>query len=356
MNHVPHPSASRPHGHRLPREHPPLPDPRVGVLLLNLGTPDGTGYWPMRRYLKEFLSDRRVIEVNPLLWKFLLNVVILTRRPFSSGAAYASIWNRERDESPLRTITREQSERLATRLQERYGADVAVDWGMRYGNPPVGERLKALAERGCDRILLFPLYPQYSAATTATACDAAFKTLMTMRWQPTLRVVPPYHDDPGYVDALAASIREHLAGLDWQPDAVVASYHGLPQSYFDKGDPYHCHCHKTTRLLREHLDWPDERLQLAFQSRFGKEEWIKPYTVDLVAKLAREGKRSIAVIAPGFSADCVETLEEINEEIREAFEEAGGKRFSYIPCLNAGDAHLDALEGVIARELRGWLE
>lgn len=347
---------SRPGDYRLPDGHPPLPGPRVGVLLTNLGTPDATGYWPMRRYLKEFLSDRRVIEVNRVLWTILLNTVILTRRPFSSGAAYASIWNKERDESPLRTITRAQSDKLAAQLEARFGDRVLVDWGMRYGNPPVGERIEALAAQGCSRILLFPLYPHYSAATTGTACDQAFRALMDMRWQPTLRVVPPYHDDPGYIAALAGSIQAHLAGLDWTPDTVVASYHGLPQEYFDKGDPYHCHCHKTSRLLRAQLGWEDDRLQTAFQSRFGKAEWIKPYTVEHVAALARAGKRDIAVIAPGFAADCVETLEEINEEIREAFEDAGGERFAYIPCLNDGDAHIDALAGIVARETGGWLD
>ncbi len=351
MNKLP---SLRPSAYRLPEGHPPVPGPKVGVLLINLGTPDATSYWPMRRYLKEFLSDRRVIEVNPVLWTVLLNLIILTKRPFSSGEAYESIWDKERDESPLRTITRDQSAKLAARLDARFGDAVAVDWGMRYGNPPVGERIQALADQGCSRILLFPLYPQYSAATTATACDQAFRHLMKMRWQPTVRVVPPYFDDPGYIAALATSIETHLAGLDWTPDTVVASYHGLPQDYFDKGDPYHCQSHKTTRLLRERLGWPEDKLEICFQSRFGKAEWIKPYAVDKVAELAQAGKTSIAMIAPGFSADCVETLEEINEEICEAFEDAGGQRFTYIPCLNDDDAHIDALEAIVLRETTGW--
>ncbi|MGI9434720.1 MAG: ferrochelatase [Geminicoccaceae bacterium] len=338
-----------------PPDHPPVLTPKIGVLILNLGTPDSTGYWDMRRYLKEFLSDHRVIEVNPIFWKILLNVVILTKRPFSSGKAYEQIWNKERNESPLRTITREQSERLAHHFAERFGDEIVVDWGMRYANPTTASKIKALQDQGCQRILLFPLYPQYAAATTGTACDHAFRALMKTRWQPAIRTVPAYHDEPDYIEALARSIQTHLATLDWNPDVVVTSFHGLPKRYLLAGDPYHCQCQKTARLLRERLDWPEDRLQIAFQSLFGKEEWLRPYTVEHVAELARQGKKNLAIIAPGFSADCVETLEEIQEEIREAFEEAGGERFSYIPCLNATDDHIAVLARIIERELGGWL-
>ena len=339
----------------LPPDHPPVLPEKVGVLLMALGTPDSPGYWDMRRYLKEFLSDRRVIEVNPILWTFLLNVVILTKRPFSSGEAYASIWDKERDESPLRTITREQTEKLGAALRERFGDEVVVDYGMRYGNPTTASKIKALQEKGCQRIVIFPLYPQYAAATTGTACDQAFRALMTIRWQPAVRTVPAYHDHPGYIAALANSIRRHLADLDWEPDVVVTSFHGVPKRYLLAGDPYHCQCQKTARLLREALGWPKDKLQIAFQSLFGKEEWLRPYTVEHVAALAENGQKKIAVIAPGFSADCVETLEEIQEEIREAFEEAGGEQFTYIPCLNADDEHIDVLADIAARELSGWV-
>jgi ferrochelatase len=339
----------------LPPDHPPVLTSKIGVLLLNLGTPDSTGYWDMRRYLKEFLSDRRVIEIPPIVWQPLLNLVILTKRPFASGEAYRSVWNKERDESPLRTITREQSDRLGKLLKERFGDDIVVDWGMRYGNPSTAAKINELREQGCQRILLFPLYPQYSATTTATACDQAFRALMKIRWQPAVRTMPAYHDEPGYIEALAQSVERHLAGLDWAPEVLVTSFHGLPKRYLTAGDPYHCHCQKTARLLREHLGWPEEKLQIAFQSLFGRDEWLRPYCVEHVADLARQGKKNIALIAPGFSADCVETLEEIQEEIRAAFEEAGGERFTYIPCLNADDHHIAFLAQIIERELGGWI-
>ena len=275
-----------------PRQHPAVSHGRIGVLLLNLGTPDGTGYWAMRRYLKEFLSDRRVIEINRVVWWLVLNLIVLTRRPFKSGEAYRLIWNKERDELPLRTITRSQAEKIAAGLAK--DPHIEVDWAMRYGNPSVKSRLEALQRKGCDRILLFPLYPQYSAATTGTACDGAFDALKTMRWQPTIRVVPPYYDGPAYIEALAASTRESLAALDFEPEVVLASFHGLPQAYFDKGDPYYCHCVKTTRLLREALGWPEQRLMLTFQSRFGPAEWLKPYTAETIAGLAKSGVKRLA--------------------------------------------------------------
>jgi ferrochelatase len=335
-----------------PKDHPDVAYGRIGVLLVNLGTPDATEYWSMRRYLKEFLSDRRVVEANRLVWWLVLNGIILTLRPKKSGHAYDKIWNRELDESPLRTVTREQAERLVERLDEL--ADVRVDWAMRYGNPSIASGLARLKAEGCERILVFPLYPQYSAATTATVNDKAFEALVPMRWQPAVRTVPPYYDDPVYIGALAASLREGLDKLDFKPETVLASFHGLPQSYFDKGDPYYCHCAKTTRLLRAALSWGDDRLLMTFQSRFGREEWLKPYTDATVERLAREGVKRIAVIAPGFVADCVETLEEIAMQNGDIFRAHGGESFALIPCLNASKHGIDVIEHVVRRELSGW--
>ncbi|MCL5777078.1 ferrochelatase [Limibaculum sp. FT325] len=336
-------------------DHPPVPPARVGLLLANLGTPDGTDYWSMRRYLNEFLSDRRVIEWSPFIWQPILQAIVLTKRPFSSGEAYRGIWNRELDESPLLTITRSQTDKLRRRMEDAFGDSVVVDFCMRYGNPSTDSVIKRMAAQGCERILFFPLYPHYSAATTGTANDHAFRTLMKLRWQPAFRTVPSYHDDPLYIEALARSVERAYAGLDTRPSALVASYHGLPRSYFMKGDPYHCFCQKTSRLMAERLGWQKGEVHTTFQSRFGPEEWLTPYTVEYVAKLAREGHRHIAIMAPGFSSDCVETLEEINEEIRESFEEAGGERFDYIPCLNDDEAHIDMIEGIVRREAQGWL-
>jgi len=338
-----------------PADHPKTPDRRVGVLLMNLGTPEGTDYWSMRRYLKEFLSDRRVIEVPRAIWWPILNGIILTFRPSRSGHAYASIWNRELDESPLKTITRAQAAAIGQTLASRHGSEVIVDWAMRYGQPAIGPAIQRLKDQGCDRILLFPLYPQYSATTTATANDQAFRQLMTMRWQPSVRTVPQYFEHPAYIDALARSVERHYAGLDHTPDMLLVSFHGLPKMYLEKGDPYHCYCVKTARLLRERLGWDESRLRHSFQSRFGKAEWLKPYTDETVAALAGQGIRSIAVIAPGFSADCVETLEEIQGEVKDAFIQAGGERFSYIPCLNDHPDHVALLSAIIERELGGWL-
>lgn len=336
-------------------DHPPVPPARVGILLANLGTPDGTDYWSMRRYLNEFLSDRRVIEWSPLIWQPILQGIVLTKRPFSSGEAYRGIWNRELDESPLLTVTRRQTEKLRRRMEGAFGDSVVVDFCMRYGNPSTDSVIKRMAAQGCERILFFPLYPHYSAATTGTANDQAFRTLMKLRWQPALRTVPSYHDDPAYIDALAKSVERAYVELDTRPTALVTSYHGLPRSYFMKGDPYHCFCHKTSRLLGARLGWEKGAIHTTFQSRFGPEEWLTPYTVEHVARLAREGHKSIAIMAPGFSSDCVETLEEINEEIRESFEEAGGEQFHYIPCLNDDAAHIDMIEAIVRREAQGWL-
>ncbi len=341
------------HPARLPEDHPSVKFGRVGILLINLGTPDGTDYWSMRRYLKEFLSDRRVIEVNPVVWWVVLNAIVLSTRPFTSGEAYRLIWNKEKDESPLRTITRSQCEKIQSAFADH--PDVVVDWAMRYGNPSIKSRLLHLQAQGCDRVILFPLYPQYSAATSGTACDKAFDALKTMRWQPSIRVVPPYYDDPGYIEALAGSVRENIARLDFEPEVVIASFHGLPMEYFQKGDPYHCHCAKTARLLREALGWDEHKLRFTFQSRFGKAEWLQPYTDKTIEELAEEGIKRLAVVTPGFSADCVETLEEIAMQGRESFEEAGGEHYALLPCLNDTEASIAMLSNILRRELQGWI-
>lgn len=327
--------------------------PKVGVLLVNLGTPDGTEYAPMRRYLREFLSDRRVIETPRPIWYPILYGIVLNTRPSKSGANYRKIWNMERNESPLRTYTRSQAEKLAARLADI--PNVVVDWGMRYGNPSTEEAVRQLLDRGCERIVMFPLYPQYSATTTATASDALFQALMKLRAMPSIRTVPAYYDEPVYIDALANSIISHLATLDFEPEVVIASYHGIPKSYADKGDPYPAQCLETTRLLRERLGWGDRKLISTFQSRFGREEWLQPYTDKTVEKLAREGVKSIAAFNPGFSVDCLETLEEIAGENAEIFHHAGGKNFSHIPCLNDSPDGMAVIEEITRRELSGWI-
>ena len=346
-------NAQRP-AHAAP-DHPALPGERVGVLLANLGTPDGYDYWSMRRYLSEFLSDRRVIDYSPWLWQPLLQTVILTKRPFTSGAAYKSIWNEAENESPLLTITKAQTAKIADAMQARFGDAVMVDYCMRYGNPSTESKVRALTEAGCRKILFFPLYPQYAGATSATANDAFFNALQKETWQPVARTVPPYFDRSDYIDALAQSIERGYAQAEQRPEILLCSYHGVPQRYLTQGDPYHCQCQKTTRLLKERLGWDDTEIMTTFQSKFGPEEWLQPYTVEEVARQAKAGKKRIAVCAPAFSADCIETLEEINEEIKESFEHAGGESFTYIPCLNDDPAHIQALSNVIEENLRGWL-
>jgi ferrochelatase len=331
---------------------PPVTSGRIGVLLVNLGTPDATDFWSMRRYLREFLSDKRVIEENSLLWKLVFNGIILTLRPRAKGRDYDTIWNREQNESPLKTITRSQSDRLAAAIDNDR---IVVDWAMRYGNPSMASRIEALAAQGCERLLIVPLYPQYAAATTATVCDEAFRKLMTMRRQPALRVAAPYHDDPVYIEALASSLRSELAKLPFEPDIILASFHGIPRDYADKGDPYPEHCAITTRLLREAFGYDERKLMLTFQSRFGRAEWLQPYTDKTVEALAKSGVKNLAIITPGFSADCLETLEEIAVENGDIFKEHGGLKFAAIPCLNDSEPGMAVIRNVVARELQGWV-
>lgn len=337
----------------LPDGHPVVPKPKIGVLIANLGTPDGHDYWSMRRYLNEFLSDKRVIDIPNWKWQPLLQGIILTKRPFTSGKNYRLIWNTEANESPLLTITKAQLAKLRVAAEAQWGDEVMVEFCMRYGNPSTTSVVDRMVKAGCDRILFFPLYPQYAGATTATANDQFFRALMAQKWQPASRTAARYFDRPDYIDALAQSVDRTLDGRI--PQRLVASYHGMPQRYLMEGDPYHCQCQKTSRLLRERLGWPEGAIDTTFQSVFGREEWLKPYTVKHVAELARSGVTDIAVISPAFSADCIETLEEINGEIREAYEHAGGKDFTYIPCLNDDDAHIDVLMSVIADNLGGWV-
>jgi ferrochelatase len=327
---------------------------RIGVLIANLGTPDATDFWSMRRYLKEFLSDKRVIEENSLTWKLVFYGIILTLRPRAKGRDYDSIWNRERNESPLKTITRSQSEKLAALLSS-VDDKIDVAWGMRYGNPSVGSAIDELAAKGCDRILFMPLYPQYAAATSATACDAVFAHLMTMRYQPALRVAPPYYAEPVYIQAVADTIRDELRKLSFKPDIILASFHGIPRDYADKGDPYPEQCLETTRLLREALGYDESQFRLTFQSRFGKAEWLQPYTDKTVEALAKSGVKNLAIVTPGFSADCLETLEEIAVENGDIFKHGGGENFAAIPCLNDSEPGMRVIREVVLSELKGWV-
>ncbi|MDI1267010.1 MAG: ferrochelatase [bacterium] len=332
---------------------PAVQPERVGVLLVNLGTPDTADTRGIRVYLKEFLSDPRVIEDQGLLWKLILNGIILRVRPRRKVRDYQKIWNTERNESPLKTITRAQSEKLAASIADH--DHVVVDWAMRYGNPSMRSRIEALTAQGCDRILVVPLYPQYSAATSATVCDEAFRVLSGMRAQPTLRVTPPYYEDPDYIEALAVSINAHLATLPFQPELIVASFHGMPQKYVDKGDPYQAQCVATTEALRKRMGLDATKLLLTFQSRFGFDEWLQPYTDKTIEKLAKDGVKRIAVVTPGFSADCLETLEEIAEENAEIFKHNGGEQFAAIPCLNDSEPGMDVIRQLVLRELQGWI-
>lgn len=330
-----------------PPNHPQISTRRIGVLLVNLGTPDGPDTRSVRRYLAEFLSDPRVIEIPRLIWQPILRGAILTTRPKQSAHAYQQVWRE--DGSPLAAITRAQ----AAALDGTLGTGVMVDWAMRYGNPAIADRLRAMKDAGCDRILLAPLYPQYCAATTATANDRAFAEMATMRWQPAVRTLPPYHDDPAYIGALKQSVEASLAELDFIPDALIASFHGMPQRTLELGDPYHCHCQKTARLLGDAMG---RELTVTFQSRFGRAKWLGPATDATLVELAQQGTRRVAIFAPGFSADCLETLEELAIRGRDSFVEAGGERFAYLPCLNDRVTGIDMLRIILCRELAGWID
>lgn len=334
-----------------PEGHPPIVQGKIGVLLVNLGTPDGTDYWSMRRYLSEFLSDRRVIELNPLLWQPILQGPILTFRPSKSGEAYKKVWMEEG--SPLLVYTRRQADRLAARIGSE---NLLVDFAMTYGNPSIASKLERLHDEGCERIAVIALYPQYSGTTSASVYDRSFRALGDMRWQPAIRTAAPFFDHPAYIEALAGSIQDHVAGLDFEPERVLMSYHGIPKAYLDKGDPYHCHCHKTTRLVSEKLGWDNDFAMTTFQSRFGPTEWLQPYTDKTLEALPAEGVKKIAVVSPAFISDCLETLEEIAMEGRDTFLEAGGTHFSVVPCLNDSERAIDVIETVARRELAGWID
>ena len=323
-------------------KHPKINFGKTGVLLVNLGTPDSTSWWDIRKYLKEFLSDKRVIEVNPILWKIILNLFILTFRTSKTAHAYRQIWMKDINESPLRFYTKLQAEKLNKKIGNE---KIIIDFAMRYGNPSIRSRLRILHEKGCENIVVLPLYPQYAAATTATVCDEIYRNLMKMRWQPSLQIIPHYESEILYIESLVKSIRKKILEINWKPDLIVASYHGIPKSYFDKGDPYQCYCQKTSRLIKEKFN--DVPLETTFQSRFGPQEWLKPYTDKTLEALPNGGKKNILVICPGFSSDCVETLEEINIQGRDSFFQHGGKNFDLIPCLNDNDDHINLFEKLV---------
>ena len=344
----------------IPSDHPTLPrHAKTGILLVNLGTPDGTDYKSMRRYLDQFLSDKRVVEVPRVLWWLLLNGIILNTRPQKSGEAYDRIWLKDDpDGSPLRKYTRLQAEFLSEEMKDHVDANrVHVTYAMRYGQPSIPDRLKELKDAGCNRLLVVPLYPQYAAATTATVNDEVFKWMLDQRWQPAVRTVAPWHDHPQYIDALAESVRSNLKfkSKPKKDQHLLVSFHGIPQRYFVQGDPYHCHCMKTARLLREKLGWDEDRYHVAFQSRFGREPWIKPYTDETIEHLAHDGVENLAIMAPGFAADCLETLEELNMEGREEFIDNGGKNFTYIPCLNADATGMALIKTLVDENMGGWI-
>jgi ferrochelatase len=326
--------------------HPDIKFGKTGVLLINLGTPDSTNWWDIRRYLKEFLSDTRVIEINPVLWQIILNLFILNFRPSKTAHAYKKIWLKDVNESPLRYYTKNQAEKLQ---QELVGENIIVNFAMRYGNPSIKSKLTELKKNGCENIIILPLYPQYAAATTATVCDEVYRTLMKMRWQPSLQIVPHYESAPLYVSALVKSIEKKIENISWKPDLIIASYHGIPKKYFDKGDPYHCYCHKTTRLIKEKFSKIE--IQTTFQSRFGPQEWLTPYTDKTLESLSAKGIKNLLVICPGFASDCVETLEEINILGRETFLKNGGEKFDFIPCLNDSSEHIKLFENLVKKYL-----
>jgi ferrochelatase len=325
-------------------DHPKVKFGKTGVLLINLGTPDSTRRWDIRKYLKEFLSDRRVIEVNPIVWQIILNTFILTLRPSKTAHAYKKIWRKESNESPLLYYTRKQAQKLKNKIGNE---NLVVDFAMRYGNPSIRLKLHLLKEEGCENIIILPLYPQYAAATTATVCDEVYRTLMKMRWQPSLQIIPHYESNPTYINALTESIKKKVQSINWKPDLIISSYHGIPKKYFDKGDPYHCYCQKTTRLMKEEYSVID--IQTTFQSRFGPQEWLTPYTDKTIESLPGKGVKNLLVICPGFASDCVETLEEIDIQGRESFLKNGGENFDLIPCLNDSSDHINLFENLVRK-------
>ena len=328
------------------RDHPEVRFGKTGVLIINLGTPDSTSWWDIRKYLKEFLSDRRVIEVNPIVWQLILNLFILTFRPSKTAHAYKQIWRKETNESPLLYFTKSQASKLENKIGTK---NVIINFAMRYGNPSIKSRLYEMKEQGCENIIVLPLYPQYAAATTATVCDEVYRCLMKMRWQPSLQIIPHYESDPLYINAIVASIEKKIREINWKPDLILASYHGIPKSYFDKGDPYHCYCHKTTRLIKEKFSKTE--IQTTFQSRFGPQEWLTPYTDKTLENLPTRGIKKLLVVCPGFASDCVETLEEINIQGRESFLSNGGENFDLIPCLNDDTSHIELFEKLVKKYL-----
>ncbi len=326
------------------KDHPKVKFGKTGVLIINLGTPNSTSWWDIRKYLKEFLSDKRVIEVNPIIWQIILNLFILTFRPSKTAHAYKKIWRKETNESPLLFFTRSQASKLSSKIGSE---KIIIDFAMRYGSPSIKSRLNQLKEKGCEHIVVLPLYPQYAAATTATVCDEVYRSLMNMRWQPSLQIIPHYESEPKYIDALVESVEKKIKEINWKPDLIISSYHGIPQSYFDKGDPYQCYCQKTTRLMREKFN--SIEIKTTFQSRFGPQAWLKPYTDKTLESLPKNGIKNLLIICPGFASDCVETLEEINMAGRETFMNNGGKNFDFIPCLNDSPQHIDLFQHLIKR-------
>ena len=328
------------------KDHPEVKFGKTGVLIVNLGTPDSTSWLDIRKYLKEFLSDRRVIEVNPFIWQIILNLFILTFRPSKTAHAYKKIWRKESNESPLLFFTRTQADKLKSKIGNE---KIIVDFAMRYGNPSIKSKLSKLKENGCENIVILPLYPQYAAATTATVCDEVYRSLMKMRWQPSLQIIPHYESEPLYIDALVNSIEKKITEINWKPDLIISSYHGIPKSYFAKGDPYHCYCQKTTRLMKEKFNKVE--IHTTFQSRFGPQEWLTPYTDKTLESLPNKGIKNLLVICPGFASDCVETLEEINIQGKESFLSNGGENFDLIPCLNDSRDHIELFEKLIRKYL-----
>ena len=326
--------------------HPPIKFGKTGVLIINLGTPDSTSWFDIRKYLKEFLSDKRVIELNPIIWQLILNLFILNLRPSKTAKAYKEIWMKDQNMSPLLYYTKRQSEEISKSFSNK---NVIIDFAMRYGNPSIKSKISKLHEIGCENLVILPLYPQYAAATTATVCDEVYRTLMKMRWQPSLKIIPHYESDPIYINALVNSINKKINEIDWKPDLIIASYHGIPKKYFDKGDPYHCYCHKTTRLISEKFNLV--KIKTTFQSRFGPQEWLQPYTDKTLENLPKEGIKNILTICPGFSSDCVETLEEILIQGKESFLNSGGKNFDMVPCLNDNEDHIFLLKSLIERNI-----